>query len=159
MPRKISPPGSYDTITCWLNSMIVAQVGHWLITVKDSSKMWILSTKDRQLFFWGSVSLTLCRHVHHINFLCIKYSSVPRAISNVIYKKFLVDLIYLTITNQANPGLQDPVLSPAKLSETSHMDNWCNGFWAQPQNFCTNFQKPSEELLIARLVIIMHYKN
>ena len=49
-----------------------------------------------------------------------------------------------TTCNHTSPGSPHPASSPAGSSETSHPDSWWNCGFAQPMNFCTNCQKPSQ---------------
>ncbi|XP_076748316.1 rap1 GTPase-activating protein 2a isoform X5 [Maylandia zebra] len=49
-----------------------------------------------------------------------------------------------TSCNHTSPGPPHPAGSPPRSSETSHPDSCWNNWFAQPNNFCTNCQKPSQ---------------
>ena len=50
----------------------------------------------------------------------------------------------VTMCNHTSPGPPHPACSLPRSSETSHPVSCCNNRFAEPKNFCTNCQKPSQ---------------
>ncbi len=57
------------------------------------------------------------------------------------------------VTTPAQTRPPHPASPTSRSSETSHPDSWCNSWFAQPKNFCTNCETVSGKLICVLVVL------